>query len=134
MTNFESPATIINASDEKIYSFLSKFSNFEYLLPAEISNWKSTDDECSFTIQSFITLSMFISQRTPNTCIEMKSKGTNIFEFAIENYIETLSENQSRVRIIFKADLNPMYSMVASKPLENLVKLVVEKLKEEMEK
>lgn len=134
MTSFESPNTHINASEEKIFSFLSKFSNFETLLPSEITNWKSTEDECSFTIQSMISLSMQISQRVPNSYIEMKSKGANIFDFYIKTDIKKISEIQSQVKITFDADLNPMMAMLATKPLENFVKLVVEKLKEEMEK
>jgi carbon monoxide dehydrogenase subunit G len=64
----------------------------------------------------------------------MKSKGANIFDFFIKTDINKLSENESQVKITFDADLNPMMAMLATKPLESFVKLVVEKLKEEMEK
>lgn len=134
MTNFESPVKEINATAEKIFSFLSNFNNFEHLLPAEITNWKSTDNTCSFTIQSMISLSMEISQRVPFEHITMKSKGSNIFDFFIRINIREINAQESTAQVVFEADLNPMMAMLAGKPLENFVKLVVDKLKEEMEK
>ena len=134
MTNFESPVKTIQASSEKIFTFLGNFNNFGNLVPAEISNWKSSENECSFTIQSMISLSMEIQLREPFHLIVMKSKGSNIFDFFIRIFISSIGENESTARVVFEADLNPMMAMLASKPLENFVKLVVEKLKEEMEK
>lgn len=134
MTNFESPLKTIQASSEKIFTFLGNFNNFENLVPSEISNWKSSENECSFSIQSMISLSMEIQIREPYHLIVMKSKGSNIFDFFIRIYISAINENESTARVVFEADLNPMMAMLATKPLENFVKLVVEKLKEEMEK
>ena len=134
MTNFESPVKTIQASSEKIFTFLGNFNNFGNLVPAEISNWKSSENECSFTIQSMISLAMEIQLREPFHLIVMKSKGSNIFDFFIRIFISSIGENESTARVVFEADLNPMMAMLASKPLENFVKLVVEKLKEEMEK
>jgi carbon monoxide dehydrogenase subunit G len=134
MTKFESEDTLINAPSEKIFNFLSNFSNFEQLLPSEISDWSATNDECKFTIQGFLTLNMEISKRMPFHLVEMKSKGNTIFDFLISSKIEEKSKNLSTVKITFEADLSPMMSMIATKPLENFISKVAIELKTEMEK
>lgn len=134
MKTFESNKTEILAQDTKIFNFLSDFNNFKHLLPPEVTNWKSDADSCSFTVQNMASLSLKIDSKKPSSFIYMKSVGANLFEFNIQTTIEFVNDEKSIVQVVLNADLNPMISMLASRPLENLVKLIVEKLKEHMEK
>lgn len=134
MKTFESNKTEVQALDAKIFGFLADFNNFKQLLPPEVSNWKSDTETCSFTVQNMASLTLAMDVKTPNNLIIMKSVGANLFEFNIQTTIAFVDENKSLVQIILNADLNPMMAMLASRPLENLVKLIAEKLKEYMEK
>lgn len=129
MQIIESDEIVINNSQEKIYNFLSDFNNFGRLMPDQVINWKSTNEECSFTIKGMTDLSMRIKNKTPSNRIEIVSTGKAPFEFELICNIDKISDNQSNSKLTFKANMNPMLSMLASKPLHNFVNLLNQKLK-----
>ncbi|MFN8166643.1 MAG: hypothetical protein U0X76_10890 [Bacteroidia bacterium] len=63
MTRIESETATINKSAEEVYKFLSNFNNFGKLMPEQVTNWESTEDECSFTISGMASLGMKIIEK-----------------------------------------------------------------------
>ena len=133
MKSFESKKVRIKRSSKEVFNFLSDFNNFESLMPEQIINWKSTKDTCSFTIQGMTDLAMKIEERVPNTNIFIVPDGKAPFKFELICNLEEIENSTTDAQIILKANLNPMLSMVASKPLSNLVNIMVEKMKEVLE-
>ena len=43
----ESDKSEINKPSSEVYNFLTDFNNFQKLMPPQVTNWKSTADECS---------------------------------------------------------------------------------------
>ena len=56
MTRIESETATVQKSAEHIFNFLSNFNNFEKLMPEQVTNWQSTEEECSFTISGMASL------------------------------------------------------------------------------
>ena len=112
-----------------MFDFLSDFNNFQKLMPEQVVDWKSTSDECTFTIKGMATLGMKITERTPNSLIKVIKNGSAPFDFTLSCMIDDLQQ-QCAVQLAFDADLNPMMKMMASKPLTNFLNLLVNKLKE----
>ncbi len=129
MKQIESEKLSINCSQEKIYQFLSNFNNFGKLMPEQIINWQSTETNCSFTIKGMTDLSMQIKERIPNHTILISSFGKVPFDFELKCFFEDIGNQQTKSQLIFLADLNPMLSMMASKPLQNFVNMLNTKLK-----
>ena len=129
MKKIESEKKTINCSQEKIFNFLSDFNNFGLLMPEQIINWQSTEKTCSFTIKGLADLSMRISEVIPYNSISITSGEKTPFSFTLECLLEKLNNEQTETQLIFNANLNPMLSMMASKPLENLVNILNDKLK-----
>jgi carbon monoxide dehydrogenase subunit G len=129
MTKLESDKLLINKSSKEIYDFLSDFNNFSHLMPEQIEDWKSTSDECSFTIKGMASLGMKMVEKTPNSLIKIIRNGKAPFDFTHSVSIEDKAP-QSEVQLSFDADLSPMMKMMASKPLTNFLNLLVKKLKE----
>lgn len=134
MTVLESKKTLINNSPANVYAFLSNFNNFERLMPEQITNWKSTEETCSFTISGMADLSMRIAEKKEFDYIKYVAEGKNPFNYFLENKNIETDNGQCISQLIFHAELNPMLKMMASKPLQNFVNMLVEKLKQEMEK
>src|SRR6478735_1695527 len=65
MTVIES-TTEINLPVQDVYTFLADLNNHQQLMPENIYNWSSTEDEASFTIQNMAKLAIKISNRVPN--------------------------------------------------------------------
>lgn len=129
MTRIESDQTTVNKTAKEVFDFLSDFNNFQKLMPEQVVNWKSTTDECSFTINGMATLGMKIVEKTPNSLIKVIKNGSAPFDFTLSCLIEDL-QNQCAVQLAFDADLNPMMKMMATKPLTNFLNILVGKLKE----
>ena len=129
MTRLESDKVILSKSAEEVYNFLSDFNNFGHLMPEQIADWKSTNDECSFTIKGMASLGMKMVEKTPNSFIKIVRNGKAPFDFMLNVHIEDM-QTQSSVQLAFDADLSTMMKMMASKPLTNFLNLLVNKLKD----
>jgi carbon monoxide dehydrogenase subunit G len=133
MTEFKSNVVEIRAKESAIFEFLNDFNNFEMLLPDQVINWQSTKTSCSFTIQGMTDMAMRIEESVEYSRIQYVSDGKSPFDFSLVFFIQLTDSEHSEVHCIFSADLNPMIRMMASRPLQNFVNLLVEKLKERME-
>jgi carbon monoxide dehydrogenase subunit G len=129
MTRLESEKVTINKPAKEIFDFLSDFNNFKKLMPEQVVDWKSTQDECTFTIKGMATLGMKIVEKTPNSFIKVIKNGSAPFDFTLSCMIDDL-QNQCAVQLAFDAELNMMMKMMASKPLTNFLNILVNKLKE----
>ena len=130
----ESQKAIIDCQPQKIYDFLTNFDNFARLLPEQVVNWQSTGDSCSFEVKGLATLGLRITSKTPNTEIIMIGEGKLPFGFTLETFIRQTTSDQCQAQMVIDADMNPFIAMMAEKPLQNFVDMIVPKLKEEMEK
>lgn len=132
MTNIKSKKQTISASAAKIYAFLSDFNNLEKLMPSKVTDWKSTMTTCSFNIQGMATLNMTQGNNKENELIHMKAEGKNPFHYDLNTHIIAQSDNTAEVFVELNADMNPMVAMMAKKPLENFVNILVDQLGKEM--
>jgi len=132
MASFKSDKIIINKSPEDLYNYLSDFNNFEKLMPDQVTNWQATKESCSFTIQGMADLAMKMGKQTEFSQITYNSVGKKPFVFDLNTTFSSV-ENKTETQTILNADLNPMLKMMAGRPLQNFVNLLVNKLKEVME-
>lgn len=134
MTEFKSNTLSIDKPALNLFSFLSDFNNFEKLMPEQVINWKSTTNNCSFTIKGMADMAMFMKEKLEPTLVVYASEGSSKISFNLKFIIAEKSDSQSEITTILEADLNPMLKMMASRPLQNFVNIITEKLKEMMEK
>ncbi len=130
MTRIESDKSVMNKPDTAIFNFLSNFNNFQKLMPEQVTNWQSTENDCKFTIAGMATLGMKIDEKKPSEYLKVIRNETGPFDFTLEVYIKKNSDKESEVQLAFNADLNPMLKMMAVKPLTNFLNLLVKKLGE----
>ena len=126
----ESDKSEINKPASEVFSFLSDFNNFQKLMPPQVTNWKSTAEECSFTISGMASIGMKIVEKIPNTLIKISSNGKVPFEFTLNIPLIENNPAQTTGQIIFESDLNPMMAMMVEKPLRNFFNLLAGKMKE----
>jgi len=134
MADIKSTKQTVGNTAENIFSFLSDFNNFKNLMPEQVKDWQSTEDTCSFTIQNLPAISMKIHEKLPFTKIVYTSHSETPIKFELIYFLKNKSASQTETQLIFKADLNPMLSMMVAKPLQNFVDILNQKLKEFFEK
>jgi hypothetical protein len=130
LTKIESEKVDINNSASAVFNYLSDFNNFEKLMPPQVTNWTSTSDECSFTINGMATIGMKIIEKTPFTKITITSNGKVPFEFKLFVSLVEKDMNNCIGQLIFESDLNPMMKMMVEKPLGNFFNMLAQKMKD----
>lgn len=126
----ESDKAEVNKPITEVFTFLSNFSNFQKLMPPQVVDWTSTEDECHFKIQGMASIGMKIIEKTPNSLIKIVSNEKVPFAFTLNVHLTEISANQTSGQLIFEADLNPMMKMMVEKPLSKFFNLLAGKMKE----
>ena len=113
-------------SEQEFFALMSDMRNFPALLPEQIINVKADEDNLSFTVQGMGSLALRVSQRITYSLIQLVPVGKTPFQFVLSIKIAGLGNN---CRVIYEidAELNPLMSMMAKRPLQNLVNMMAEK-------
>lgn len=128
MTNYKSTLITVQKTQLEVFNFLSDYNNFGKLMPEQVTNWQSTDTECSFTIQGMASLQMKIVERRANDLISMESFGKTPIKFTLFVNIESINDESCTALVSIDADINPMLKMMLDKPLSNLVEKLATKI------
>lgn len=129
MTIIESTA-VVSQPVEKVYAFLANLNNHEQLMPENIYNWSSTEDQASFTIQNMAKLAIKISERVENKELIAVPTEKAPFDVELKWTVEANANGGTTAKHIISADLNMMMKMLASGPLQKLADHQTQKLQE----
>lgn len=128
-TKIESRVGKITASEERVFTLISDFSNLGSMIPADqVKDFTSDVDSCSFTIDKVGKFGMRIIEREPFSVVKVASDETVPFKFNLWIQLKKVSDIDTRVKVTLKAELNAMMKMVAKKPLTNFVEMLVNRL------
>jgi carbon monoxide dehydrogenase subunit G len=137
MQEYKSPKTPVEANISDIFAFLSNFNNFEGLMPQQqITNWKSTEESCSFTVQGMGDFGLKIKEKIPETkiIIEPDTAKPIPVSFNLICELAHMTDETTEAMIRIEADLPVMIAMMAGKPLQNLVNILAERLQQYFKK
>ena len=129
MTVIES-AVEVNKPVAEVYAFLSNMNNHQQLMPENIYNWESTEDDARFTIQNMAKLAIKISSRIENQEITAIPSEKAPFDVELKWSVADNGNGTTTAKHIISADLNMMMKMLASGPLQKLADHQTGKLKE----
>ncbi len=129
MVHVESKTGKVPESEKKIYEFLSDFKNFEQLLPRDrVSNWHSEGESCSFSVNGLGEAGLKIIEKEPWKLIKISGTGQAALNFFLWIQIKEVRPGDSRIRLTIKAEMNQVMGMMARKPLQQFVNLLVDHL------
>lgn len=132
MTKIESDIIAIPQPQEKIFLFLSDFTNFEKLMPSTVSDWKATKDSCSFTISGMAHVALKIESTIPNSKVHMVSaEGAKLpFAFTLDAMINSTSDSTCTGQLIFEGDIPIFIKKMVTGPLEKFFNALASKMKD----
>lgn len=129
MTVIESSSEI-NLPVTQVYQFLNDLNNHQQLMPENIYNWSSTNDNASFTIQNMAKLAIHISERVENEKLVAIPTEKPPFDLSLTWEVKDNGNGTTTANHIISADLNMMMKMIAAGPLKKLADYQTTKLKE----
>ena len=126
-----SEKVVVENSQENIFSYVSDMNNIINLLPQDkVSEWKSTENDCSFKVQNTATISL-VKEKTEGTSrLYMKSGEKSPFPFSLTIFVEELEGKSCEGYIEFDGKVNTFLKMMVEKPLTNLFNYMSNKLQE----
>jgi len=120
----------VTTTPEIIINFLKDANNLIHLLPQDnISDFKSSEQECSFKVQGGITISLIEDGTEGVEKLFLKSGEKSPFPFRLTiniNQKEEITEGY----IHFDGEVNMFLKMMVEKPLTNLFNYMSNKLME----
>jgi hypothetical protein len=126
----ESHVVEVEKPASHVFAYLTNFNNFRSMMPPQVTDWKSTEDECSFNISGMASIGMKIVEKTPHSRILIHSHGKVPFDFELEVILTEKGEQKCTGQLICTAELNPMMKMMVEKPLMKFFNVLADKMKD----
>lgn len=118
----------VNAIPEVICAFLKDSNNLIHLLPKDnISDFKSTVEECSFKVQGGVIISLIQDGNEGNSKLFLKSGEKSPFPFKLTIQLDQI-DGKTEGFIHFDGEVNMFLKMMVEKPLTNLFNYMSDKL------
>jgi len=123
----ESNKVTVQKPAEELFQFLSSVSNYEAIMPDEVSTFKAYEDEFKFGLKSLPEVKLRIDETVPNERIVLKSAGGKI-DFQLIGTISDNGDGSSDVQMNFEGEFNAMMAMMVKKPLNQFINDLVAKI------
>ena len=132
MTTIKSQESLVEKPQQDLFQFLSDMNNLQALMPSQVTDWKSNDQECSFKITGLTGIALRIKETVPSNLIRYSESGKMPFAFELQAHFKAHETDSGKTwaSISFEADLNPMLKMMVEKPLTNFIQLLASRLPE----
>ncbi len=125
----ESKTGTVPSSEERIFNFLSDFTNFKQLIPTDrVSDWESDADSCSFSVHPIGKTGIKIVEKEPYSLLKLSSLDESKFQFLFWLQLKPAGENTTHIKLTLDARLNAMMEMMAKKPLQEFLDKLVDQL------
>jgi carbon monoxide dehydrogenase subunit G len=112
-----------------VYNFLSDFNNFQQLIPRDkVKDWTSSADSCQFTVEGLGTAGLRIIEREPGKLIKITTEEGSSLHFILWIQLKEHGEQLTTAKVTMRAELNPMFAMIAKKPLEHFVNTLIDQM------
>ena len=131
MTEFVSDIKTITYNEEDIFNMLSDLSNLERMkdkIPQEkVKDFTFDKDSCSFTVSPIGVVKFSIVEREPNKTIKFVADESPV---AVNLWIQLkqVAENDTKLKLTVKADLNPFLKPMLSKPFQDGINKIADVL------
>lgn len=122
MTEFSSEVKTIPHNDDRIFAMLSDLSNLERIkdrIPQDkVKDVEFDSDTCSFAVDPVGKITFQIVEREPNKTIKFATTNSPV---PLNLWIQLIrvAENDTRMKMTIRAELNPFIKPMVSKPLQD---------------
>ncbi|MFA6702344.1 MAG: SRPBCC family protein [Dysgonamonadaceae bacterium] len=131
MTEFVSEIKTIPHTLENVYRVLSDLSKLEMVkdkIPTDkIKDFTFDTDSCSFKIDPIGYVKFVVVEREPNKLVKFKSEDLP-FEVFLWLQLVSKDENDTKMRLTVKADVNAVIKSMVSKPMRDAIDKVSDAL------
>lgn len=123
---FESRSGKLTCSAQECFEFTTDLRHFEGFVPdGTISNWKSEKESCSFTVSMLGTVRVRLTDKEKYKRVVYKGDALKKNDFELILNITGSGDQPAEVKVLLNAELNPMMKMIALKPIEQFLEMLI---------
>ena len=131
MAQFESTVKMVPAPVETIFNTLSDLNNLEKIkdkIPADkVKDFSFDADSCSFSVTPVGSLKVVVIEREPYKTIKFGTENSPV-PFFMWIQLLPVTDNESKMKLTVKAELNPFIHKMIAKPLQERLEKMAEAL------
>ena len=117
----ESQQVNVNKSPEALCEYLSTVSNYEELMPDNISKFEVlSDNSFVFALKGMPEIGLEVKEVIAPNTVKLGALSDKI-PFNLTGLIEADGENSSKAQLIFDGDFNPMMAMMIKGPISKFL-------------
>jgi len=122
----------LDKSAQEVFNFLTNVENFEQLMPENISKFKLIDaDTFVFALSGMPEIVLKKkSMASPHTIVLGADGGK--LDFSLTAKIESSSDTQSDVQLIFEGNFNAMMAMMIKAPISKFIETLAVNIPKEI--
>ena len=129
MAKIESRIGTINTNESKIFDFVSDFTNFKNVIPADqVSDFEASKDECSFQLPGMGKAGMKIIEREPFKLVKIESTEKTPLKFQLWIQLKSVSNEETRVKVTIDPEINQLMASMVKGPLKKFVDQMVDQM------
>ncbi len=130
MTQFESGIKVIPYSQERVYAKISDLNSLEAVkdrVPDKVQNLNFDTDSVSFSVSPVGNVSLRIVDREPCKCVKFETANSPL-PFNLWIQLVPITEEQCKMKLTVKIELNPFIKGMVSKPLQEGLEKIADML------
>ena len=117
----DSPEINVNKSAQEVFDFLGQVDNFEKLMPDSISKFEILEaDTFLFALKGMPEIVLKKKEEIPPNKIVLGAAGGKL-DFSLTGEITEIDADNSKVRLVFQGDFNPMMAMMIKGPISKFI-------------
>ncbi|WP_106829484.1 SRPBCC family protein [Parabacteroides pacaensis] len=124
MTDFISEVKTIPYNEDRIFTMLSDLTNLERVkdrIPQDkIKDFEFDRDSCSLSVDPVGKITFQITEREPNKTIKFVTTNSPL-PLTLWIQLKQVTEENTKMKMTVRADLNPFIKGMVSKPLQEAV-------------
>ena len=111
---------------EQIYAAISRFDNLTPALADKVEEWQATEDRCSFKAKGFL-VKLCMEERIAGKQVKIVGdEGGVPIDFTFWIQLQSVSETDTRMRLVLHVELNMMMKMMIGGKLQEAIDKIAE--------
>jgi carbon monoxide dehydrogenase subunit G len=110
---------------EQIFQMISRFDHLTPALQDKVEEWQADEDHCSFKAKGF-SVRLKIDEKVAPKHVKIVGDGGIPMDFAFWIQLHSVSECDTRMRLVLHAELNMMMKMMIGSKLQGALDQIAE--------
>jgi carbon monoxide dehydrogenase subunit G len=129
LSYYKSRTGKLSASAEEVFTFVTDIRNFERFIPdGTITGWKGEKESCSFNVSMLGTVNVKLAEKERFSKVIFEGDALRKNDFSLTLDISDNINSHADVRVLLNADLNPIMKMMAAKPINQFLEMLINEM------